>query len=144
MIQLNLKCAKFLEWKPAFAHEADRYGYIQTVDGFSTPFYNNSDPQLVESNQDLTIHSISELKFHSDWNWIMEVIEKIESLGYATSLSHNYVISNYGNDCFKIDTKSNAISAYDDKPIQFSLTKGKKEATIESIDRFIDWYNKQK
>jgi hypothetical protein len=30
---------------------------------------------------DATIH-LSNLKYDSDWNWLMEVVEKIESLGY--------------------------------------------------------------
>lgn len=30
-----------------------------------------------------------DLKFHSDWNWLMEVVEKIESLGYQVVIEKN-------------------------------------------------------
>lgn len=29
----------------------------------------------------------NDLKYHSDWNWLMEVVEKIESLGYAIEIN---------------------------------------------------------
>ena len=29
---------------------------------------------------------IDELKYHSDWNWLIEVVEKIESLGYRIEI----------------------------------------------------------
>lgn len=28
------------------------------------------------------------LYYHSDWNWLMEVVEKIESLNFTTSIYH--------------------------------------------------------
>jgi len=31
-------------------------------------------------------YSDEPLKFHSDWNWLMEVVEKIESLGYGMDI----------------------------------------------------------
>jgi len=111
----NIKCANFLGWKSAFAHEADRYGYIQTIDGFLTPFYNTGDPQLIEMNDDLNIHSISELKFHYDWNWIHEVMVKIYTiLQPSDSLKHDF--------------------------IQL-LGRSNKEALIKEIYRFIDIKN---
>jgi hypothetical protein len=120
--QFNRKCAEFLGWKSTFAHEGDRYGYVQTVDGFNTPFYNDGDPQLVEMNSNINIHSISQLKFHSDWNWIMEVVNNIkQKIGNPTSV----VLASFNGDINK------------------ALMKAKKEAIIQSIDQFIDWYNTQ-
>ena len=36
----------------------------------------------VSENGKTNFYKKDELKFHSDWNWLMEVVEKIESLNY--------------------------------------------------------------
>lgn len=84
-----------------------------------------------------------ELKFHSDWSWIMGVVEAIENLGYATVISHDYCVSNYGSDLCEIDYKSNALEReeYKDEPIVEELTKTKKEAVVQAINQFLIWYN---
>lgn len=126
-LSFNLKCAKFLGWKSAFAHEGDRYGYIQTVDGFNTPFYNDGDPQLVEMNSDLNIHSVSQLKFHYDWNWIMEVIEAIsDKFGKAPLFQEVYQKWLYE------DTNTE----------DFLIFRSSKQETIQAIDQFLDWIEK--
>ena len=37
-----------------------------------------------------------DLKFHSDWNWLMEVVEKIESLGNVFNIDNKkvYILNN--------------------------------------------------
>ena len=69
---------------------------------------------------------IEDLKFHSDWSWLMEVVEKIESLGHAFSIDSTkcYVLTN-------------------------DFCNAQKEATkIESVYKvcveFIKWYNLNK
>lgn len=32
---------------------------------------------------------INDIKFHSSWDWLMPVVEKIESLGFTVSIYHN-------------------------------------------------------
>jgi hypothetical protein len=75
-------CAEFLEWKEDFAHEADKYGYIQTIDGYMTPFINVDiiHSNISEYNRSENVHSIAQLKFDSDWNWIMKVVKKVNSI----------------------------------------------------------------
>ena len=36
-----------------------------------------------------TEFSISQLKYHSDWNWLMPVVEKIESMGFDVNILKN-------------------------------------------------------
>jgi hypothetical protein len=93
-------------------------------------------------------YSLKNLMFDSDWNWIMMVIEKIEGLGFATKIQHDYCISNYGCDSCEIDTRENALFIPDEykegiEPIVFELTKTKKQATIQAIYKFLIWYNKK-
>ena len=64
----NKIIAEFMGWK---------------IKNYSTPISDIVTPygQLTEN----------QLKFHSDWNWLMEVVEKIESLGNVFSIDNKKV-----------------------------------------------------
>lgn len=73
-------------------------------------------------------HHIEQLCFHSDWNWIHELLDKIDTIGQSGWMKNHAVIFVDG------DTIS-----------LMSVEQGKRqEATIKAIDQFIDWYNEQK
>ena len=69
-----------------------------------------------------------DLKFHKDWNWLMEVVEKIESLGYSVNISSSMVYINGDN--------SRIVSSFN---IGFKITKI--EAVYNACVEFIKWYN---
>lgn len=100
--QYNKKCAEFLGWKHS---EGTEYYTTMMWGGCGfTPFH---------------------MKFNSDWNWIMEVVEKINSFQFGES---DYSLQGI-NIKFLIHSR---------------IGKSSKKSVIESIDQFIDWYNKQK
>ena len=70
---------------------------------------------------------VRDLIFHSDWNWLMEVVEKIEGLG------------NHGFTIYRKTTNINGL------PIELANTR--KSTKIESVHSacvdFIKWYNNQ-
>jgi len=74
---------------------------------------------------------IEKLKFHSDWNWLMEVVEKIESLDFDFTI--------YTGACISIiNTK--------DFPFEEIITSGgqfknKIETVYNGCVEFIKWYN---
>jgi hypothetical protein len=72
--------------------------------------------------------------FNSDWNWIMEVVEKIEKLGAEYYL---------GNKSFAISYTLSEGNWYSEETI-VKTDRHTKEAVVQAIDQFIDWYNKQK
>jgi len=79
--------------------------------------------------RDLQHVSEDQLDYDSDWNWLMEVVEKIESLGYWTSL-------NSGSDhWFRIGKLHLNHSL-----IEFSC-KTKIETVYNAAVKFIQWYN---
>lgn len=82
-----------------------------------------------------------ELLFHTDWNWIMKVVEKIESLGYVVNImgKPNSAI------CMIRELKPTLpIAHYFYGAIGVEDTaQNKKEAVYKAIDTFIDWYNEQ-
>ena len=84
--------------------------------------------------------STNEMKFDSDWNWIMEVVEKIESI-YDDF--HGYFgVHMSSNGCVIQGTKlrtnpENPHYAYFNE----SIMSSKKEAAVQVIWEFLNWYN---
>jgi len=70
------------------------------------------------------------LKFHNDWNWLMEVVEKIENYNEFTSVL--FAPQGCAIDCFV----ENGFSFSND-------CNTKIEATYNACIEFIKWYNEQ-
>jgi|Laugrespbdmm15sd_2_1035082.scaffolds.fasta_scaffold03849_2 hypothetical protein len=68
----------------------------------------------------------SNLIFHSDWNWLMEVVEKIESLGVIVEIRENV--------CYIETSPNNYYSELEDTKLQ---------ATYKAVVEYIKWYNNQ-
>lgn len=79
----------------------------------------------------------NDLKFHSDWNWLMEVVEKVESLTDINS-----------NGCFMVleSIGFNAKFIFDDGTRILKDSKGetKIEAVYNACVEFIKFYNLNK
>jgi hypothetical protein len=76
-------------------------------------------------------YEVKDMQFHSDWNWIMEVVEAIERMGYNSST----VGGKKGYAC--------AIHLPQLNGIMGQSKDSKKETVIEAIEKFFIWYNKQ-
>ena len=81
-------------------------------------------------------HHESKILYHSDWNWLMEVVEKIESLGSAVSINNK--------ECMIVHF--NNITGKEDKDFLQTFTLGdtKIEVVYNACVKFINFYNKQK
>ena len=81
----------------------------------------------------------SEMKFHSSWDWLMPVVEKIDNIrlqdkkGYAQSVD----FSIFSNIC-TIET-----GGYTSFTICTIIKDTKIEAVWTACVEFIQWYNKQ-
>ena len=76
---------------------------------------------------------VKDLKYHLDWNWLMEVVEKIESI-----LPDDSIITIEYKNCF--------IPILDDEE-PFTIEGGGKtkiEAVYNACLEFIKWYNENK
>jgi hypothetical protein len=69
-------------------------------------------------------------KFHTSWDWLMPVVEKIESLGYEFFIVEDRIKIAHNTD-HSIDTI-----------INFTLGGSKREATYKAVVEFINQYNK--
>ena len=79
-----------------------------------------------KTNYDICIDS---LQFHSDWNWLMQVVEKIEMLGFIFSIKKNWA---------KITKDKIALV------VRWEEDKNKIEAVYNASLEFIKWYNENK
>jgi hypothetical protein len=77
-------------------------------------------------------YRLNELLYDTDWNWLMKVVDKIESLGYVHSI--------YGN--FSTFLKKGTFNEL----IWVDEFRGntKLEAVYISVIEFIKWYNETK
>jgi len=72
------------------------------------------------------------IPFHSDWNWLMKVVDKIETIKY----NEKYVVVNIAlTGCYIYckGNKSLSINLFSDSKI---------DAVWNACAEFVDWYNK--
>ena len=92
--------------------------------------------QDVEADNSDAKHFFSpeEMKFHNNWDWLMPVVEKIET------------IFNGDIPIVSISQESCEIEFYDyqrdDQPTYFAHG-GKLKSTLDCVVSFIEWYNQQ-
>lgn len=95
---------------------AEFLGYEITTDGIQTLYY----------DKDRDLKALP--KYHLDWNWLMEVVEKIESHGFTFEIKKNW-------SC--ITLKGEKII------LRWEEDKNKIEAVYNACLEFIKWYNQQ-
>ena len=69
IIENNKIIAEFLDWE-----------FDDLSETFETPFLKLVEPQAFGDEQFSCKLQDFELEFHTDWNWLMKLVEKIESL----------------------------------------------------------------
>lgn len=112
IIDYNKRCAELLNWEIV-------ENEILTV------------PDDCKVKPQIYFPAYQNLLFHSDWNWIMEVVEAIEKLDISVLIGKNScVIEQYfGKTPFELPTLK---------------AESKKEAVVQAINQFLIWYNDRK
>ena len=120
----NKLIAEFLDWE-----------FDDLSETFETPFLKLVDPHAFGDEQYSCKLQDFELEFHSDWNWMMRVVEKIENLQDENNCAiYNVQIE----QCFVeiiINHTSETIVEVD--------SNSKIQAVYNACVEFIKWYNKQ-
>jgi hypothetical protein len=97
---------------------AEFLGMELTTDGISQLYY----------TEDRSLKQIP--KFHTDWNWLMQVVEKIESFGHDVFINTCLCrITDVGLDIFE--------------DIECFVNDNKRQATYNACVEFVKWYNEQ-
>ena len=119
----NKLIAEFMQLPEGFVYEQDIHGYTQTVDGY----------HIGEFKEPYTAHG---LKYHTSWDWLMPVVEKIESLKYTVRID---------SDKDSISVITHACYIWDDPDLEYvaasRLVENKLSAVYETILEFIAYYN---
>jgi hypothetical protein len=125
-LEYNQLCAKLLGATPEQWYSPNKDNRISGVH-WSFPFGN-----WYPNNQ--RYHPENGLNFHSDWNWIMEIISKIESIEDS-----RYYVSLLEQECSIIDkvATSNEVNPFMIEPVSFSDDKTKKDAVVKCIYHFL-------
>lgn len=126
--QYNRKCAEFM------GYELITPEMRKNPEKWNTSYWEHKDKDNIHTALKV-LGSHGYLSYHSDWNWIMKVVEKIESL-------ENIYFQIEEKSCYVYDISKFSYERMDSFIQQDANTK--KEAVIRAIDQFIDWYNKQK
>ena len=100
--------------------------------------------QLSSKEGDRYSTSLSSMGYRENWNSLMSVVEKIESLESPTGGHWGVFISS--NSCTIQDTELHLAIAgkIDFAYLDEVILKTKLEATYKAVVNFIEWYNKQK
>lgn len=132
-LSYNRRCAAFLGWQECLTNEFDEHRYCQTVDGYMATFQNTSaDPQVLAYNKSVFEHAVPAMRFHSDWNWVMEVVDAVSKrFGEAPLFREVYQKWLY-------ETRS---AADRDEIHDFLLFRLTKDETVRSVNQFLIWHN---
>lgn len=119
-------------------------------------WYDNEETLQLQNN------TFDELQFYESWDWLMPVVEKIEDMGFTTSIKTSYVRinprenANYDHYISYITWNEDGWSSrkphasYDDDCDMGNISYTPKEiidkrrAIYEAVVAFINWYNKNK
>jgi len=86
----------------------------------------------------------NDLKFHASWDWLMPVVEKIESIKIP-QVAYGFEFSIKGKRCItlsKITGEDVVVIGFHNYDKKYFYTK--LEATWLAVVEFIKWYNKSK
>lgn len=126
ILEGNRLIAEFLGWK----FEIKAIGLNPELHAFF-----NGELRWVDLPRSLDSFLLMGLKYHSDWNFLMPVLEKIEKMGFDSRIMGNN--SDGGYLCDFVDIGNNEASC------KISYVS-KIEAVWNAVIDFIKYYNEQK
>lgn len=118
ILDYNNRCAEFLGYKNT------------TPDDKDFNIYENEKGMIIGNKIYIRLETMS-MRFHSDWNWIHEVVEAIEKLADWTLECLNYHDGSRNYQMMIPLSGTNIIN------------NDKKEAVVQAINQFLIWYNNE-
>ena len=118
------------------------------VDVYSRPEFFNDD--LYNLFGWLSYENLDRMRYHSSWDWLMPVVEEIESTKFDANIG--WVDFHIMPDAITVNKQedednpliiinlSDCMGSIEKEPIYYH---GKIQATYQAVIEFIKWYNKQ-
>ena len=123
-LEYNKRCAEFLGWTYISSIDIKEGSYHTSIKaGWYTKV-----PRVLALGLTQYLYkgrSHNSLQFHSDWNWIMKVVEVINMIPNPKNLSDTTLYTHRLN-------------------VQSILRSANKEAVVQAINQFLIWYNENK
>ena len=142
ILEYNKRCALFLG--AIYSKQAEAWGFGNAKNIGSKMFHGVMYHNVIQAER-----FEKELKFHSDWNWIMEVVEAIEKLKTETSTFEfhtqpkSVLIKEERNYSFEKGDGGRTSQPLKLNGSVWITGKTKKEAVVEAINQFLIWYNNE-
>lgn len=124
LLEFNKLCAEFLG-----AKNLGKLGYSNLESYEHDLFIRTEWSNKYQDNIETDVMVLSSMSFHSDWNWIFEVVEAIEKLGYYTK-----------NECIRNINYFNIYELENNEATFYGTDNSKKEAVVEAINQFLIWH----
>lgn len=127
-----------IESRPVGSHMPNQNAYYHICDG--KVIYLSADKGNSEQLNELWEQQAAKMKFHTSYDWLMPVVEKIENTGQT--------IVEIGKSFCKItpilyDTKSDSMKRHAEIYVHPQSTT-KLESTYSAVIQFITWLNDKK
>ncbi len=85
------------------------------------------------------LYHFDQLKFHSSWDWLMAVVDKVENLGYFTLITESRIQISF-NDKNKF--QRNIVNLWQGEASNSYKTK--MQGLYKAVIKFIKWYNDER
>ena len=146
-LEYNKRCAEFLGWKETT--EQFKIDWVGCKTKERLDRLNKQYIPILEKNGDVLFPDFNVINFHEDWNWIMEVVDAIEKLGYQFDITGNEVGVNSNIMTMENISTGGTMNSYNRSyyPTIISICEeeySKKEAVVQAINQFLIWYNNEK
>ncbi len=127
----NKLLAEFLGWENHLKNKGITKVYINNEEYIQ-------DWEYFDVEKNILITPI-EMKFHTDWNWLMQVVEKIETI----SLNEENYSFYFGISTQGVLIMSKTKTGYPTQIVDIEKTGTKLKAVYNACIEFVKWYNEQ-
>lgn len=129
VLEYNKMCAEFLG--AIYSKHAEAWGFGNAVNIGSKEFNGIMYEDVIQAQR-----FEKDLKFHSDWNWIMEVKNQICNSPKVDEFNTSYDSVANGYHCEILPAHNNTF-----EPFRTRILPSEREAVVQAIYNFLIWYN---
>jgi hypothetical protein len=134
ILEYNKRCAEFLGWKETT--EQFKIDWVGCKTKERLDRLNKQYIPILEKNGDVLFPDFSVINFHSDWNWIMNIVTAIREKGWRFDIQHHSSVtsSEIGVTIWR------KFPGGGDEEVVELYHEDDKTVHVQSINQFLIWY----